>query len=424
MANETRQNLTAGAFVLSGIVLAAVTLVIIQRLTLTPQSTYKVLFSVEEGVSGISAGSAVQVGGLPRGTVTAVTPIFDDGRLASIEATIEIDDTIRFSSDATVLRMSPLLGNVGFLNFTSLGGGPGSKVVEPGGSIGASPSPGMLATIVGGENAAEVGEVIENVQRLSVLLGDQVPKDYEEFVRPTLSNVNTVVGEVAERWPAWSGDVSVTLANAAKASASLVAGIDDAKALVDKARQPVDQLAEVVETNAPRVDAILSQAKDVSEQADLLVRNLNEEAMPKLLGVLDSAKTSLDDVASMLGQLQPEVARQIPQVRTMLADLRQASSELKLSMIEIRRNPWRLLYQPTSEIVAHENLYDAARNFTLAAADLKVAGESLQQILASDPQAFADDPELARSLREDLGDQLRRYEAAQQDLFRIILAKP
>ena len=320
--------------------------------------------------------------------------------------------------------MSPLLGNVGFLNFTNLGGGAGSTVVEPGGTIEASPSPGMLATIVGGENAADVGEVIENVQRLSVLLGDEVPKDYNEFVRPSLADVRTVVGDVAQRWPTWSGEVSTTLANAAQASASLVAGIDDAKALIDRAKQPVDGIAELVRNNTPTVDAILADAKNASEQVDILVKNVNEEAMPKLLGVLGSAQQSLDDVAAMLGDLRPELARRIPQVRSMLTDLREASSELKLSMIEIRRNPWRLLYQPTSEIVANENLYDAARNFTIAAADLKVAGESLQQILVSDPQAFADDPDLARSIREDLGDQLQRYQQAQQDLFRIILAKP
>jgi ABC-type transporter Mla subunit MlaD len=424
MANETRQNLMAGAFVISGVILAVVTLVIIQRLTLTPQATYQVRFTVEEGVGGISAGSTVQFGGLPRGTVTAVTPIFDGERLSAIEASIEIDKSIRFSSDATVLRMSPLLGNVGFLNFTNLGGGAGSTVVEPGGTIEASPSPGMLATIVGGENAADVGEVIENVQRLSVLLGDEVPKDYNEFVRPSLADVRTVVGDVDQRWPTWSGEVSTTLANAAQASASLVAGIDDAKALIDRAKQPVDGIAELVRNNTPTVDAILADAKNASEQVDILVKNVNEEAMPKLLGVLGSAQQSLDDVAAMLGDLRPELARQIPQVRSMLTDLREASSELKLSMIEIRRNPWRLLYQPTSEIVAHENLYDAARNFTIAAADLKVAGESLQQILVSDPQAFADDPDLARSIREDLGDQLQRYQQAQQDLFRIILAKP
>ena len=424
MANETRQNLTAGAFVISGVILAVVTLVIIQRLTLTPQAAYHVRFTVEEGVGGISAGSVVQVGGLPRGAVTAVTPIFDGDRLAAIEASIEIDKSIRFSSDATVLRMSPLLGTVGFLNFTNLGGKPGSTLVEPGGTIEASPSPGMLATIVGGENAADVGEVIENVQRLSMLLGDEVPKDYDEFVRPTLSDVRNVVGDVAQRWPTWSGEVSTTLANAVQASASLVSGIDDAKALIDQAKEPVDGIAQLVRTNTPAVESILADAKNASEQVDILVKNLNEEAMPKLLEVLGSAQQSLDNVAAMLGDLRPELARQIPQVRSMLTDLREASSELKLSMIEIRRNPWRLLYQPTSEVVAHENLYDAARNFTIAAADLKVAGESLQQILASDPQAFADDPELARAIREDLGDQLRRYQQAQQDLFRIILAKP
>ncbi len=424
MANETRQNLTAGAFVISGVVLAVATLVIIQQLTLTPQATYRVRFTVEEGVGGISAGSAVQVGGLPRGTVTAVIPVFDDGRLVAIEAGIEIDRTIRFSSDATVLRMSPLLGTVGFLNFTNLGGGPGSAVIEPGGTIDASPSPGMLATIVGGENAADVGDVISNVQRLSVLLGDEVPRDYNEFVRPSLADVRTVVGDVAQRWPTWSGEISTTLANAVQASAALVAGIDDARSLVDKAREPIDGVAQLVRTNAPNVESILAEAKNVSEQADILVKNLNEEAMPRLLGVLGSAQSALDDVEAMLGSLRPEVARQIPQIRTMLTDLREASSELKLSMIEIRRNPWRLLYQPTSEVVAHENLYDAARTFTIAAADLKVAGESLQQVLASDPQALADDPELARAIREDLGDQLRRYEDAQRDLFRIILAKP
>jgi DNA repair ATPase RecN len=262
------------------------------------------------------------------------------------------------------------------------------------------------------------------VQRLSVLLGDEVPKDYNEFVRPSLADVRTVVGDVAQRWPTWSGEVSTTLANAVQASAALVTGIDDAKALIERAQEPVDGLAQLVRTNAPKVESILADAKNASEQVDVLVKNLNEEAMPRLLGVLGSAQTALDDVGAMLDNLRPEVARQIPQIRTMLTDLREASSELKLSMIEIRRNPWRLLYQPTSEVVAHENLYDAARNFTIAAADLKVAGESLQQVLASDPQAFEDDPELARAIREDLGDQLRRYEDAQRDLFRIILAKP
>ena len=312
MANETRQNLTAGAFVISGVVLAVATLVIIQQLTLTPQATYRVRFTIEEGVGGISAGSAVQVGGLPRGTVTAVTPVFDQGRLVAIEAGIEIDRTIQFSSDATVLRMSPLLGTVGFLNFTSLGGGPGSAIIEPGGTIDASPSPGMLATIVGGENAADVGDVISNVQRLSVLLGDEVPRDYNEFVRPSLADVRTVVGDVAQRWPTWSGEISTTLANAVQASAALVAGIDDARSLVDKAREPIDGVAQLVRTNAPNVESILAEAKNVSEQADILVKNLNEEAMPRLLGVLGSAQSALEDVEAMLGSLRPEVARQIP----------------------------------------------------------------------------------------------------------------
>ena len=423
MASESRQNLVAGLFVLVGVVLACATLVVIQQLTLTPRSRYQVRFTVAEGVGGLASGSDVRVGGLARGSVTAVTPEFaTNGRLDSLTVTIEVDDTIEIFEDAKVLRMTPLLGNTGFLNFVSLGGE--KPRLAAGGEIAATPSPGMLATIVGGENADQIGTVISNLESASELLGTQVPRDYDEYVRPTLADIRTVAGDVANRWPNWSGDVTETLDNAVKASVNLIAGIDDARALIAEARKPVGEIADLVEANAPKVEEIVTAALDVSDRAGTLLKSLNEEAMPKLLSVLEGAQSGIDQLNSLIGRLSPEILAQLPQVRAMLTDLRESSSEVKLAMIEIRRNPWRLLYQPTTELIAHENLYDAARNFTLATADLKVASESLEEILAADPQAFDEDPELLRSLQQNLGDQLRRYEDAQRDLFRIILAKP
>ncbi len=423
MASESRQNLVAGLFVLVGVVLACATLVVIQQLTLTPRSRYQVRFTVAEGVGGLASGSDVRVGGLARGSVTAVTPEFaTNGRLDSLTVTIEVDDTIEIFEDAKVLRMTPLLGNTGFLNFVSLGGE--KPRLAAGGEIAATPSPGMLATIVGGENADQIGTVISNLESASELLGTQVPRDYDEYVRPTLADIRTVAGDVANRWPNWSGDVTETLDNAVKASVNLIAGIDDARALIAEARKPVGEIADLVEANAPKVEEIVTAALDVSDRAGTLLKSLNEEAMPKLLSVLEGAQSGIDQLNSLIGRLSPEILAQLPQVRAMLTDLRESSSEVKLAMIEIRRNPWRLLYQPTTELIAHENLYDAARNFTLATADLKVASESLEEILAADPQAFDQDPELLRSLQQNLGDQLRRYEDAQRDLFRIILAKP
>ena len=424
-----RQNFVAGLFVLAGVALAVVTLVIIQQLTLSPRVLYQIEFTVEEGVGGLATGSDVQVGGLSRGKVAAVTPRYDGAggtarRMIGVVVSVEIDESIEIFSDATVLRMSPLLGTTGFLNFTSLGGGPGASRLAAGGTLDARPSPGMLATIVGGQNAEAVGTMISNVERLSTVLGEQVPRDYDEFVRPALRDAGAVVQGVREKWPTWSGDIDTTLGNASSASAALVVGIDDARGLVDAARTPVDRLSTLVETNAPNVTETVQNALEISVQVDAIVKELEEEALPKAIALLDSAKRTLDGASATLERIEPEILRQMPQVRSIVSDIREASAELKLSMIEIRRNPWRLLFRPSSEIVGNENLFAAARNFAIAAGDLRVAGEAFEEVLAADPAALAEDPELASSLRGALRDQFQRYERAQRDLFRIILAEP
>jgi len=428
-----RQNFVAGLFVLAGVALAVATLVIIQQLTLSPRVPYQIEFTVEEGVGGLATGSDVQVGGLSRGKVAAVTPRYEDAgsggsgtgrRMSGVVVSVEIDESIEIFSDATVLRMSPLLGTTGFLNFTSLGGGPGASRLVAGGTLDARPSPGMLATIVGGQNAEAVGTMISNVERLSTVLGDQVPKDYDEFVRPALRDAGAVVKGVREKWPDWSGNVTTTLDNASTASGALVTGIDRANTLVETAQQPVERLSGLVDENAPAVTETVQNALEISRQVDELVKQLEAEALPRVIALLDGARRTLDGASNTLERIEPEILRQMPQVRAIVSNIREASAELKLSMIEIRRNPWRLLFQPSTEIVGNENLFAAARNFAIAAGDLKVAGEAFEEVLAADPDALAEDPELAASLRDALRDQFRRYERAQRDLFRIILAEP
>jgi ABC-type transporter Mla subunit MlaD len=424
-----RQNLVAGVFVLAGIVLAVATLVVIQQLTLSPRVPYDIEFTVEEGVGGLATGSDVQVGGLSRGKVVSVTPRFADAsggdrRMTGVVVRVEIDESIEIFDDASVLRMSPLLGTIGFLNFTNLGGGEGAARLSSGGTLDARPSPGMLATIVGGQNAEAVGLMIANVERLSDVLGEQIPRDYDQIVRPALRDAGTVIGDVRQKWPSWSGEITTTLDNAAVASASIVKGIDQARNLVASAQKPVDGIAVLVEDNTPAITRTVQNALDISRKVDDLATSLEQEALPKLTALLDSAKETLDGASATLERIEPEILRQMPQVRSIISDIRDASSELKLSMIEIRRNPWRLLFRPSSEIVGNENLFAAARNFAIAAGDLRMAGEAFEEVLAADPDALADDPDLADSLREAVGEQFRRYERAQQDLFRIILAEP
>jgi ABC-type transporter Mla subunit MlaD len=420
---DARRNTVAGLFVLSGVLLAAVTLVVIQRFTLAEQTDYTVRFSVDEGVAGLAPGSPVLVGGLARGTVTEVSPILDgEGRLERLDVRIALRADIAIFSDARVVRTMPLLGSQASLNFTRLGGirGDASRVAA-GGTIDATSSPGMLEMLVGSENSEEVGNVIGSLDRLSELLGEQVPRDYETIVRPALVQAGTVVGDFSERWPQWSDRIDGTLANADTASASLVSGLSEARSLVASARPPVDELASMIARNAPRVDEIFDNALTVSRDARVVVSDLRARTLPLLDEILGNADSTLRTIATAIDRLEPEILRQVPQIRTILENVRIASAELKLSTIEVRRNPWRLLLRPTSELVAHENLLDAARAFSIAASDLKSAGQSFEEILAADPAAFGDDPELAGSIRRNLLDELARFERVREALFRTIV---
>ena len=89
-------------------------------------------------------------------------------------------------------------------------------------------------------------------------------------------------------------------------------------------------------------------------------------------------------------------------------------------MIEVRRSPWKVLYQPDVKEVEHELLYDATRSFAMATADLKAASRTVQEILARYPAQLDANPELQERVQRNLIEPLERYEAAQERLLDIL----
>ena len=68
------------------------------------------------------------------------------------------------------------------------------------------------------------------------------------------------------------------------------------------------------------------------------------------------------------------------QINGMLVNLKETSDHLKAASKEIRRNPWRLFYQPTVEEAAQANVFDAAREFSEAATHLDDSLTRLQAL--------------------------------------------
>jgi hypothetical protein len=103
-----------------------------------------------------------------------------------------------------------------------------------------------------------------------------------------------------------------------------------------------------------------------------------------------------------------------------LARFNLTSQQLKLASIEMRRSPWKLLYRPSADELEHELLYDAARAFAVAAADLRASSESVNRILTNHGDRVTENQELYRRLESKLLNSMANYEKAQQDILDVL----
>ncbi len=103
-------------------------------------------------------------------------------------------------------------------------------------------------------------------------------------------------------------------------------------------------------------------------------------------------------------------------------NLRETSEHLRAASREIRRNPWKLLYQPSRSEVKQESVADAARSFSDAAGKLDAAFARLEAYVRSaGPSLPADDPQL-KSMQEYLGLSLKNLTESEKRFWELFLS--
>lgn len=376
----------AGAFLATGVALALVVVLILSRADLfASKSRYVVRFDMNDGVAGLEVGAEVRVSGLKVGRVTRIDQDFANGH---IDVAIDIRSDIRLRSDAVVMRSQPLLGNYSWLNFPSLGSERGQPL-EEGGTITARASGGLLATIVGPQNAEHANDMFRQLVAFTGSLQSFADEDYPK-VSAAIQDAQAVMSEARADYGKWRVNVSSGLESAASSMKKLDATMDDAQVAVRDAREVVRHFREV---NMQQVDKVLADA---------------ERGANRFADAMDS--------------LDAELVARFPDLRDILANFRQTAVQAKLATMEIRRSPWKLFYSPSGEALARENLYESARAFAIASADMRVAGETLSGVLRDMPERFASDPKFRDALKAQVTDSMTRYEAAQRTLFDVLRA--
>ena len=438
-----KNNIRAGIFTLTSLAIGFAILVTLNSSAMSyffgSFNSYTLVFSLEDGVAGLSPGAEVRVGGIPSGQVKTIRIAGldnpdDANAFPHIEVEIEIDRRINLWSNAVAVRTPPVLGTNAWINISTVGG-PDQTTLNPtefngekatlvktnGGLLTSTPGDGLLTTIVGTSNANTTQRILDNIQDFTQFMEGPLVDTFNTDVKPALSEIRGITSTAASDFPGWSQNVTTTLGSVTDASEKLNSTMGEALATVKSAREGVRETIEIVRTNRKSINEIIANIDTMTVDGVAITDDVRNSSLVKIDDALDAGTSAINDVANIIKTVDLELASAIPTVRTFLQDALVAAGELKLATIEIRRSPWRMLYTPKPGELANENLFAAARNFTIAASEMRNAGESFQSILQRFPDTLESDPELRKDMESFLADSIARFQEAQAQLFSVII---
>ncbi|MCC6426166.1 MAG: hypothetical protein IT435_05035 [Phycisphaerales bacterium] len=437
-ASSSRNNILAGSFLLVSLALGVIASFVLsdfkERLKATTE--YTIRFSIADGAAGIKSGSPVLLGGQPVGKVIDVeiikpqTPASGDktGTIAaaprgSIDIEVSVSSEFTLYDNALFYLEKPLLGSLTSINIASLGDveslradqqiGPSPQLMPEEPVMGHIAPPSFLAQAgVGTEQVVDIKQMIaqakDAISKINGLINDN-----EDLINQTLADIRAGVGDAkgaikgfSDKVPSWTGSVDDILANADSASKGLVDLRDNASGLINDGRGLIADGRAVINDNRPQIDGII-------DNIDRATAQLNTNLDP----LMTQTRDAMANFASLSERLDTMVATEGPNIRHMLANTRLATDQLKLALIEIRAQPWRLLVQPNTKELQQQLLYDSARTYAAAVSDLRAASEALETTVAENTDTVTVNPQTVAERMAELDAAFVKYREAEKKLF-------
>jgi ABC-type transporter Mla subunit MlaD len=412
----TKNNVKAGVFVV-----ASIALLMGITITLTgagdwfsSKKTYVVRFDLADGAMGLKNGSEIRVGGQTVGKVVAVSysrppksrEVSEPASPAAAPAaggltvprhvyvTVEVRADIALYSDAVFGLELPLLGSVSVINIPDTGGRGSENPASPGGAAtpakvladwqmvrGTLAPPTVLAQAgYGPEQKRQMQLILEGGTRISDRMQSLIIAAEAQAI-PALANVNETtrdvrraVGDTVKQFPDWTTLISQTLRSVQSAAFEGDQRVREAKAVMTL-------VGEVLADAKPKVSAILTSVQSTSDRADKFTAKIDTELYATVKKALEEGERTIANAEQTSALLLGTLREEVPKLQYMMANLRLAGDQLKLTITEVRRSPWRLLYQPKRKEIEEELTYDAARTYAEAAGNLRAASIAIQAVL-------------------------------------------
>jgi ABC-type transporter Mla subunit MlaD len=412
MPRKQYSELTAGIFVLFTLAVVVGVILWLGAGSLFDKSAAKVVFYSDNdaGQLGLLKDSKVFIGDTQVGKIVAIRIDMKKNRTL-YDVSLSSQDVAVYT-DCVAKVKAGLLGGSSLV-LTELGNKTSGLTSET--------SPAVIR--LGGFD-----EIVDNMQRLS----ESMVAELDAKKKGTLlSQIKLVVAEllVAAKGAAMitkqitpemdfakkdstAASLKQTIAELKIASANVSSIIATVKPEFDfKAKGTMASDAKETFAHAKTASATLSKTmtridgyaeKDVAE---ILVKI--REISTSVLKTANNLDVSSEEIKDLLVANTGSIDELIENMTTLSANLAATGKE-------VRRNPWRLLYQPTGKETKEANLYDAASSFSEGASRLNVVVTKLQALRkldSKDPAAVKKVQEVREHLRAAF-DEFQKVEKA------------
>ncbi|HYE60897.1 MAG TPA: MlaD family protein [Phycisphaerales bacterium] len=410
-----RNNILAGGFVLTALALGV--WASFKLSSVPPMSgltRFTVRFSLEDGATGLKPGSEVLLAGQRIGRVLAVDFARQDGVPTGVVVDVETRADVTIYEDAGVFLQLPLLGTLSSINISSVGTGRvpqhigATAKVETGDTVpGKLAPPAFLAQAgFGSEQVSQMRSSLASLEASLARVAGLIERS-GPMVETSLSDAQALINQLRSKLSEWSVLVDRTAANIEKASQRLDPMLSNAETSLDDAAATATEVRRLVADNRDRLTQILANLESATAKLD-------RETLTHLNDALAKGRDALDTFSGALATVTTVVKQETPSLHRTMANLRLMSDQLKLTAIEIRSQPWRLLHTPTTKELSTQVLYDATRAYAEAASDLRAASEALKAVQTGDGAAEAS---------ETLTRAVEKYRAAEKALMERLIAE-
>lgn len=401
----------------------------------------------------LGSGAQVTCGGMPVGKVKDVrleaAPSADGKPSQDLYLVVDavIDKQVGLRSDCKLRAEGPPLGGNGTLVIVHRGVDP--QALADNATITGLPPAGLSAVV------GQLGD------KLAVELDDKNPQGLLHLVKGQLDASSSAslmfkVNAIADDLVATSATLKRQLDPEQQGAllAKLDAALSDVKTITGALRTEAD--AQTPATMFAKLHGILATLGSASQTvAGLLAENrpaiqstinnvqgatalISTGLMPSLVTQLepgdptslmgkfhvaaDRTNGTLENIQQMSGAAKNLLTVNQDSIDATIGNLRETSDHLRAASREIRRNPWKLLYQPTKNEVKQTAVADAARSFSDAAGKLDTAFARLEAYLkTAGPALPADDPKL-KQMQESLDIALKSLTEEEKKFWGLLAA--